>query len=63
MPWTDCENCEKEFEYSTGKRTPFTEENPPRLCPSCVDDEAFESIGRGDAPKGGWPRNSDIDRL
>ena len=63
MGKTECENCESEIEYSTGPRTPFTEDNPPRICNNCADDEAFRTMAKEEPPEGGWPRNSDIDRL
>lgn len=63
MPTTECRNCEKEFEYDTGPRTPFTEEQPPLVCRDCADDEANAGIAQQESPPGGWPKNTDLDRL
>lgn len=50
----ECESCETVFGYDES-RGPV-----PDLCDSCREARAFAGI---EAPEGGWPRGSDMDRL
>lgn len=49
----NCKNCSKEFETDRGRE----------YCAGCIDDIRMEQLGEVEEPEGGWPRNSDIDRL
>lgn len=53
-PWDteeiECEQCGNEAEVPEGNT----------LCGNCADDKAFSQI---EAPEGGWPRGSDMDRI
>lgn len=63
METTDCENCGEEIEYEISPRTPWDENRKPQVCSSCSDNELGEALAQTETPEGGWPRNSDIDRL
>lgn len=49
-----CEDCESEFESVHEKQ---------KFCNHCADDKAMEALAQVEAPEGGWPRNSMMDRL
>lgn len=54
MPVHKCDSCGTTFEGPYDKM---------KYCNSCADDKAMENLAQVEPPEGGWPKNSDMDRL
>lgn len=54
----ECVNCGEEFEYDKSRNP-----HEPQLCIPCEDEIEGKALANIEPPEGGWPRNSDMDRI